>query len=237
LPVASLVTRGGLSIGDAERLVRAGADAQRWSRVGDLLFSTGVVNALRDAIHRELTRFHASHPDEAGMPREQLRDRTAGRTAPALFDHLLAEMTAAQIVRGTERVGLVTYAPAPSDADTAARTRARAVIQAAGLGGADAAALAPVIGDPARVERTALVLVRDGDVIKVSNLYFDAAALRRLKAEVQALKTPSAGQPVQLDVGTFKSKFGLTRRAAIPLLEWLDRERVTRRTGQTRVIL
>jgi selenocysteine-specific elongation factor len=38
-------------------------------------------------------------------------------------------------------------------------------------------------------------------------------------------------------VATFKDRYGVTRKFAIPLLEWLDRERVTRRMGDTRVVL
>jgi selenocysteine-specific elongation factor len=67
---------------------------------------------------------------------------------------------------------------------------------------------------------------------------FHAETLQRLKTEVQALKgnAAPAGQ-VTVDVATFKDRFGVTRKFAIPLLEWLDRERVTRRVGETRVIL
>ena len=41
----------------------------------------------------------------------------------------------------------------------------------------------------------------------------------------------------RLDVGRFKERFGVTRKFAIPLLEYLDRERVTRRMGESRVVL
>jgi len=41
-----------------------------------------------------------------------------------------------------------------------------------------------------------------------------------------------------MDVSVFKELTGgLTRKYAIPLLEYLDRERVTRRTGNDREIL
>ncbi|MBI4167225.1 MAG: SelB C-terminal domain-containing protein, partial [Acidobacteria bacterium] len=40
-----------------------------------------------------------------------------------------------------------------------------------------------------------------------------------------------------IDVGVFKELTGLTRKYAIPLLEYLDRERVTRRVGDERIIL
>jgi selenocysteine-specific elongation factor len=237
LPVDTLIGRGGLSRMDSDRLARAGIDAERLWIAGDRLFAPEIAIALRDDAQRELGRFHAAHQDEPGMPREQLRDRVARRIAPVLFDFILTQMTEAHIVRGTERVALVTHRPALSPADAAARKQAFVAVKAAGLAGADVAVLTGALGDARAVDRIVRLLIRDHEVVKIGNLYFDAAALARLKSDVQALKTPAAGTPVQLDVGTFKTKFGLTRRSAIPLLEWLDRERVTRRTGETRVVL
>jgi selenocysteine-specific elongation factor len=40
-----------------------------------------------------------------------------------------------------------------------------------------------------------------------------------------------------VDVASFKARYGLTRKYAIPLLEYLDRERVTRRVGDARRVL
>ncbi|MFZ5786143.1 MAG: selenocysteine-specific translation elongation factor [Acidobacteriota bacterium] len=41
----------------------------------------------------------------------------------------------------------------------------------------------------------------------------------------------------RFDVGQFKDRFSLTRKLAIPILEWLDSERVTRREGEHRRVL
>ena len=41
----------------------------------------------------------------------------------------------------------------------------------------------------------------------------------------------------KLGVGEFKNLTGVTRKFAIPLLEYLDRQRVTRRVGDERTIL
>jgi selenocysteine-specific elongation factor len=56
-----------------------------------------------------------------------------------------------------------------------------------------------------------------------------------LRSEVSALK-PAAGEAF-VDVSSFKSRYGLSRKFAIPLLEYLDRERVTRRVGERRLVL
>jgi selenocysteine-specific elongation factor len=46
-----------------------------------------------------------------------------------------------------------------------------------------------------------------------------------------------AGGTPAVDIGAFKDRYAITRKHAIPLLEYLDRERITRRTGDRRVIL
>jgi selenocysteine-specific elongation factor len=66
-------------------------------------------------------------------------------------------------------------------------------------------------------------------------LLFHDEALQQLKAEIGAMK--AAGPAAHIDVAAFKERFGVTRKFAIPLLEYLDRERVTRRIGETRVVL
>jgi selenocysteine-specific elongation factor len=72
--------------------------------------------------------------------------------------------------------------------------------------------------------------------VRLDTLLFHDTALKDLKAEVAALKA-SAGGDARIDVATFKERFGVTRKFAIPLLEYLDRERLTRRVGDSRVIL
>ena len=65
----------------------------------------------------------------------------------------------------------------------------------------------------------------------VYTLIFHSDALERLKSEIRAMGSAST-----LDVGEFKTRYGMTRKFTIPLLEYLDRERVTRRVGGTRVV-
>ena len=88
--------------------------------------------------------------------------------------------------------------------------------------------------DKARAQKIVTLLMRDKVLIKVSeDLVFHREALdglRKLMAE-QKKKTP------KIDVGAFKDLIGVTRKYAIPLLEYLDRERVTRRVGDEREIL
>jgi selenocysteine-specific elongation factor len=61
----------------------------------------------------------------------------------------------------------------------------------------------------------------------------EAARLAELVKEVRARWPPGS----RLDVGGFKELTGLTRKFVIPLLEYLDRQRVTRRAGAERFVL
>ena len=59
----------------------------------------------------------------------------------------------------------------------------------------------------------------------------------RLRDDIKAMQPGPGLTSAQVDVATFKERYGLTRKFAIPLLEWLDKERVTRRTGDKRIVL
>jgi selenocysteine-specific elongation factor len=71
-------------------------------------------------------------------------------------------------------------------------------------------------------------------LVRLDTLTFHAGALQALKDEIRAMK---AGGAATVDVAAFKDKYGISRKFAIPLLEYLDRERVTRRTGDVRLVL
>ena len=51
------------------------------------------------------------------------------------------------------------------------------------------------------------------------------------------MKGSAPGGRATVDVAAFKDRYGVSRKYAIPLLEYLDRERVTRRTGDVRLVL
>ncbi len=65
-------------------------------------------------------------------------------------------------------------------------------------------------------------------------LIFHSTALAHLKEQLLAYKKTKGAR---ISVPGFKDVAGITRKYAIPLLEYLDRERVTRRMGEERVIL
>jgi selenocysteine-specific elongation factor len=90
--------------------------------------------------------------------------------------------------------------------------------------------------DKVRAQKIVTLLLRDKVLVKVSvsdELVFHRSALEKLRRQMATYKVKSA----RIDVAKFKELTGVTRKYAIPLLEYLDRERVTRRVGDAREIL
>jgi selenocysteine-specific elongation factor len=88
--------------------------------------------------------------------------------------------------------------------------------------------------DKVRAQKIVTLLLRDKTLIKVSDeLVFHQSALEELRRQMATYKLKSS----KIDVARFKELTAVTRKYAIPLLEYLDRERVTRRVGDMREIL
>jgi selenocysteine-specific elongation factor len=77
------------------------------------------------------------------------------------------------------------------------------------------------------------VLLAEGRLRRVGESVVDAGVLDTLKTDVRKRWPPGT----RLDVAGFKDLTGLSRKFVIPLLEYLDRERVTRRSGNDRLVL
>ena len=81
------------------------------------------------------------------------------------------------------------------------------------------------------------VLIDAGSMVRVEgDMYFHRTALDELIGKLRGFAEKTATNRA-IDVPAFKELAGISRKYAIPLLEYLDRERITRREGDRRVIL
>jgi len=88
--------------------------------------------------------------------------------------------------------------------------------------------------DKTRAHKIVTLLLREKVLTKISeDLVFHRDSLEDLRKRLLSEKTKSP----KIDVARFKDLAGVSRKYAIPLLEYLDREHVTRRVGDERVIL
>jgi len=229
LTVPEIARRAGIGIAMTEMALRTLAGEARVVPAGASVVSAESVAAAVAAVTAYLTAHHKAHPDEVGPPREELRMRVAKTSTPATFDVVLA---AAGVVNG-DRVSLSSHRPVVSDDDARIRDGVLQVLRAAGLQPPDVAGVAHGAGaEVARVQRALITLSKDRRVVKLTDLWFHGEVLDELRSQVRAL-----GAGTVFDVAEAKARFGVSRKFAIPLLEHLDREHITRRTGNKRVVL
>jgi selenocysteine-specific elongation factor len=233
LPTASLVSRAGVEPSaiarQVDRLVRAGHALA----IDDVLVSPPVLHGLKTAIVETLSAHHRAEPLSAGVPREQMRDQLFARGRAAIFDRATAEMIRDGVIAGTDRLMLAGHRVVLSQEEERASEVIERALREGDLTPPDVSTVAAAAGiPPAVAQRVVQLLQRQKRAVKIDDLWFHDDALRGLKQRVGAFKAGAA-----IDVATFKQTFGVTRKFAIPLLEYLDRERVTRRVGDRRLIL
>ena len=234
---AVVARRAGVAPVDVAPLVESLVADGRALPVGDLLVAPGHLGALREQLISSVAEFHAAHPLEAGVPREATRERFSHRTAHEVFDHVIRELVADGTLVATDRLALASHEIELSAEESSVRAQVERIFRDAALTPPETASVAGTTGaGPDIVDRMLKLLLRDGTLVKVEALVFHTEALERLKRDVAGLKWP-ASTPVQIDVGGFKDRFRISRKYAIPLLGYLDRERVTRRVGKARVVL
>jgi selenocysteine-specific elongation factor len=195
-----------------------------------------VVAAIGEKLEAEVRRFQKKNPLLGGMPKSELREKAAGGARAEVFEFVLgalAEKGRLGIAR--EIVATSDHRILLSDEESKARDF---LVESYRRAGCSPKNLDEVAGEGKYelklVERVQRVLLKDGTLVQVAEgMVFHRDALEALKKDVRGLK---ATRP-RIDVSFFKEKVGVTRKHAIPLLEWLDRERVTQRAGNERVIL
>ncbi len=183
-----------------------------------------------------LEQFHRDNPLAPGPPKELLRARLFPDAPPALLEALLGRLSRDHkaVVEG-EIVRLASHRIVLKEDESEARHRILAAFEQAGLAvPALAEVLGKVVVEPDRARKILQILLRERLLIRVTDeLVFHRTAIENLKALLGAQKKTSA----RLSVPQFKDLAGISRKYAIPLLEFLDRERVTRRQGDERIIL
>jgi selenocysteine-specific elongation factor len=235
LSQAALASRAGLSDESAAALAQSLAAAGKVLLVADALFDAALVRALEQQLMDAVSEYHRTNPLADGLPREEARARIFALAAPALFENVVQRSIEAGRLSGRDRLALAGRAVSMTPEEARAQDALVRVYHDAGLTPPDLGAAAAGAGVPLPVaDRIAKLLVRQKTLVRLDTLLFHVDALDRLKREVAGLKA----QPgARVDVGGFKERYGISRKFAIPLLEWLDRERITRRVGDARVIL
>ena len=234
IPLSRLIAETGWTRESVEAQLAKTLKDVRVLRIGDLFVDAFAIVRLQQLIVRSVTDFHKKNSLVGGIAKEELREQVKASTEvfAAALDLLVRE-------KNIEAVGDLVRRPGQGvvmkDEEAESKNKIEEAFAAAGL---KVPALNEVIAglkvDKTRAQKIVTLLLRDKMLVKVSDeLVFHRSALEQLRRSVAAQKAKSA----KMDVATFKELTGVSRKYAIPLLEYLDRERVTKRVGDAREIL
>jgi selenocysteine-specific elongation factor len=200
-----------------------------------LYLSGEVFEGLQARALALLAAFHEREPLREGLSREELRQRLSGELDARIFARVVQALTdAGKVEVEKEVVRLKGRGRTLSLDEDAARTRLVADLSAAGLAPPTLNELAERLRLPAlRVQELLKVAMAEGRVVRVSEeLFFDAGALAGLKERLVA----HLREKKEISTQAFKEMVGQSRKFVIPLSEYFDREKVTLRVGEKRVL-
>jgi selenocysteine-specific elongation factor len=176
-------------------------------------------------------RFHVNKPLLAGMAKEELRNLALPASPAFLLDELLSRIPAVK-VEG-DLVRLASHRILLKTDESEATAKIEVLFRDAGLAVPSTAEVLAKSGiEPARARSLLQILLREHKLIKLNDeLIFHGSAIETLRG-ILAARTGT-----RFTVPDFKTWTGVSRKYAIPLLEYLDREHLTRREGDTRIVL
>jgi selenocysteine-specific elongation factor len=232
--LSRLVSETGWATNVIEAQLAAAAGHGRIFRAGDLVVDGPAFLELQPAIVGAVEDFQKKNPLVGGIAKEELRERVGaiGEVFEAALGWLLREK---KIEVTGEMVRMPGRGVALKDEEAESKRTIEDAFASAGL---EVPALQAVIAglkvDRTRAQKIVTLMLREKVLIKVSDdLVFHRNALQDLRGKLATHKLKSS----KIDVAQFKALTGVTRKYAIPLLEYLDRERVTKRSGDAREIL
>src|SRR5450631_3027675 len=234
ISLSQLIAETGWARGFVEDRIAQALQEGRVLRFGELFVDAAAMRRLQQSVVSSVEGFHRKNSLVGGIAREALREQVKASSAVfiASLDLLLREK---KIEATGDIVRLPGHGVIMKDEEAESKARIEEAFASAGL---KVPALHEVIAglkvDKARAQKIVTLLLRDKLLVKVSDeLVFHGGALEALRRLIAAQKAKSP----KMDVAKFKELTGVSRKYAIPLLEYLDRERVTKRVGDAREIL
>jgi selenocysteine-specific elongation factor len=195
------------------------------------LLGRGRAHKVIEGVAGRLREFHRVSPLAPGISKEELRTRHLPGAPAPVFAALLK--SASEIVIDGELIHLATHKLTFKEDEEEALARIEHAFEQARLAVPGVAEVLQKSGvEGSRAKSLLQILLRSKRLVRVGeDFVFHPSVLDELRGQLRARK----GQA--FSVGDFKQWTGVSRKYAIPLLEFLDREKITRRQGESRVVL
>ncbi|MCU1254613.1 MAG: selenocysteine-specific translation elongation factor SelB [Candidatus Angelobacter sp.] len=234
LSLAAAVRETGLKQSVLQPLIAALVQQKQIIQVAEFLLANEAMQKTREKLTATLEAFHKANPLVGGISKEELREKLG--LHQTIMEAMLAQLSGDKKAEVSgEQVRLAGRGVELKDEEAKAKAQIEKAFADAGL---KVPLMKEVLDklpvDKARAQKLVTLLLRDRVLIKLADdLVFHQTALQGLR---QLMATQKSKAP-KIDVATFKDLLGVTRKYAIPLLEYLDQQRITRRVGDERIIL
>lgn len=209
---------------------------------GRVLTSPEMFDQLKASALNAIGNYHRGDKLSRGISRETLREQTFRGVEPEVFRVVTSDLlqqgkialdndvfrlaSHETTLSSGEKKTLETFREIYSTANLEVPKLEDAIADAASAGGTD----------PRAARKIFQLLLNSGEILPVTNeFYFPASVVDQLAEQIRE-QARSTGDSL-IDVAKFKQIAGVSRKYAIPLLEYFDRTRVTRRVGDKRQIL
>ncbi|HYZ90327.1 MAG TPA: SelB C-terminal domain-containing protein, partial [Myxococcales bacterium] len=205
-----------------------------FDRDARLYVHAALLRKLELKLAARLDEHAKSSPLDPSIAKEELRQR-AGAPPPRLFTRALVQLAeAGELRQDAERVRPASAAAPLTGPDADAQEKLASMLDSAGLSPPRVDELPALIAEtPQRTQQLLKSLAAKGRAVKVSEeLWFGAAPLHDLRTKLVA----HLQQHGSIDAQGFKELTGQSRKFTIPLAEWFDKERVTLRVADKRVL-
>ncbi len=234
LSTTAAIAETGINASALQSLLASLGRERKILAAGEQWLAAGALQQAQQSAVARLEQFHKANPLVAGISKEELRAKL--KLSAVVFEAILGQLAQGKKIEAKgELVRLAGRGVELKDDETRAKEQIERAFAAAGLKVPlvkDVLAALPI--DRARAQKLLTLLLRDRALVKLGDeLVFHQSALNQLRGLMAKQKTASP----KIDVSKFKELTGVSRKYAIPLLEYLDRERVTRRVGDERIIL
>jgi selenocysteine-specific elongation factor len=189
---------------------------------------------LRSQTLALLEAFHGENPLRSGISREELRSRV-GHAQERVFAQLLGALEAEGVVRSErDQVRLASHAIRLTPEQERVVKGLEADFRSAGAAPPSPEEALARYGVKGNEKHDLFqVLVADRTLLRVKeSLFFHADALRSIQEQLVTLLHAKK----EIGPADFKDLFGVSRKFAIPLMEYFDAQRVTVRVGERRVL-
>lgn len=185
------------------------------------------------ALLRLIKDFHKREPLQVGINREEVREKL-GLTQEIfklVLEHLSAEKL---VVSEKDLLRLALHQISLSIEDEQVKSQMETKFKEVGF---QAHTYDEVMKefrlDANKLRKIYQLLVNEKKLVKITDFVFHTQAVTEIVTRIKGQKVKNN----KLDIATFKDLTGLSRKYAIPILEYLDTQKITRRIGNDREIL